>query len=196
MNADGVAGGRARLAATLPAGILGVVFACDLLRDHRVRSRALVGVLDEIAHLATTGLILLSARDVRWLRERHGYVRVALAATVLIDVDHLRPPAGSASVFRGGRSVTHSMTTVAAVLLGTAAAPPVWRRRLVAAASGLALHFGRDVATGHGLMLWWPIRRHAVKVHYGYYAAACLGAAAAAGARLRAHASVGRASVT
>ena len=170
----------------LPAGLLAVVFACDLLRDHKVRSRAVIGALDEIAHVATTALVLLAVRDFTWLRERRADVGVALASTVLIDLDHLRPPTGSSSVFRGGRPFTHSITTAGVALLGSGVAPTTtWRRRLTSAAAGLALHFGRDVATGRGLKLWWPVSKEPVKVHYGYYAIACSGAAASAVIRLQ-----------
>ena len=185
MTAQGAA--ATRPGPTVPAGLLAVVFACDLLRDHKVQSRAVIGALDEIAHVATTSLVLLAVRDVIWLRERSADVRVALASTVLIDLDHLRPPSGSSSVFRGGRSSTHSITTVGAALLGAGVAPTAtWKRRLTSAAAGLALHIGRDVATGRGLMLWWPVSKEPVKVHYGYYAIACFGAAASAFFRLRA----------
>ncbi len=168
-----------------PPGLLAAVFACDLLRDHRVRSRAVTGVLDEVAHLSTTGLALLALRDRAWLERRRGDVAVALAASVLVDLDHVRLPVGSASVVGGGRSIAHSVTSVAAALLVSAAAPAPWDRRSSAAAAGLTLHFARDVATGYGLRLWWPVHRGVVKVHYGAYAAACTAAALAGVERLR-----------
>jgi inner membrane protein len=170
---------------TVPAAMLATVFACDLLRDRTVKSRALIGALDEVAHLATTSMVLLATRDPSWLRERRADVRAALASTVLIDMDHIRPPTGSSSVFRGGRPFTHSLATVVTALAGSGVAPTNrWKQRLAATATGLALHFGRDVATGRGMMLWWPVSSEAVKVHYCYYAVACVAAAVSAAVRM------------
>jgi inner membrane protein len=179
--------GRAtsRLITTTPVGLLAVVFTCDVLRDRKLTKRAAIGALDEVAHLATAAIVVFAVRELPWLRERKAHVCMVLASTVLIDLDHVRPPSGSASTLRGGRSRAHSMTTVLAALLGSTVAGARRRGHAMAAAIGLAIHLGRDVATGHGLMLWWPLSKHDVKVHYGYYAVACSAAMTSAVARLR-----------
>jgi inner membrane protein len=181
--------GRAtsHLITTIPVGLLAVVFTCDVLRDHKLTKRAAIGALDEVAHLATAALVLLAAREVTWLRESKARVCVVLASTVLIDLDHVRPPSESTSTLRGGRSRAHSVTTVVVALLGSAIAGARRTGHPLAAAVGLAVHLGRDVATGHGLMLWWPLSKDDVKVHYGYYAVACAAAMTSGVARLRSY---------
>ena len=78
---------------------------------------------------------------------------------MLIDIDHvplyITIPGLPDIAVDDGRPFTHSLSTVAA--LGALAA--AWRFRrasLAAAASGVGLHFVRDIATGQGLPVWWP----------------------------------------
>ena len=154
------------------------VLADDLLLSSREWSVPMLGLLDEPAHLTTAALLLASVGALRRTRP----VLVALAASVAIDVDHLPLYAG-APMGAAGRPPTHSLLTVA-TLAGVAL---LWKRRradLLASAAGVALHLVRDMATGPGVPLFWPVSRQAVLAPYPVYAAALVAAAAIAAARV------------
>lgn len=142
----------------------------------------MTGALDEPAHLATTALALAAAADPATLRRHRPVVLSALAATVLIDVDHLPMYAGIAELGRRGRPYSHSVTTVAALAV-IGAVLPRGRRVLSGAALGIGLHFLRDLGTGPGLPLWWPIRAGDVRVPYAGYLAGLAGLAGVATGR-------------
>jgi inner membrane protein len=156
------------------------VLADDLLISSRDWSVPALGLLDEPAHLATAALLIASVGALRRTRT----VLVTLAASVALDIDHL-PLYVGAPMGAAGRPPTHSLLTVAA--LGTAGLL-VKRHRtdLLAAATGVALHLVRDLATGPGVPLLWPISGHDITAPYGTYAALLVVAAAAATVRARA----------
>ena len=158
-----------------PAAVV-FVLADDLLLSSREWPMPVLALLDEPAHLATAALLLASVGALRRMRP----VLITLAASVAIDVDHLPLYAG-APMGAAGRPPTHSLLTVAAL---AGAGLLVKRRRgdLLACAAGVALHLVRDVATGPGVPLWWPLSPRAVQVPYAVYAAAL--AAGAAGVAL------------
>ena len=126
------------------------------------------GLLDETAHLATTGLALLAASALG-LRLTQQRCAVVLAASVLVDADHVPLYAGLPVAGAGGRPFTHGLWLVLVLLLAAAVAPRA-RRWLVPVAAGLLLHQLRDTATGPGLPWLWPVGG-ALVVPYPAYAA-------------------------
>ena len=138
-------------------------------------------VLDEPAHLLTAGLLLAAVLPGR----ARAVVPWALAGAVLIDLDHLPFYLwGALSTEGAGRPVTHSLATAAAL---AAAAAVVASRHLRTALSGFALgvglHLVRDLATGPGVPLWWPVEGAGVLVPHAWYALVLAVAAAVAGGR-------------
>lgn len=124
------------------------------------------GLLDEIAHAATT-LIVLWALGPRVCRR---FLLPALVASVAIDLDHIPAQVGYYFLTRGTpRPYTHSLLTILVVL--TLAA--VWRRRgslLLGVAIGLGIHFWRDMAESNaGVSLLWPFSDHAYALPHSPY---------------------------
>jgi hypothetical protein len=150
----------------VPRGAPIAAVASVLLLDavlERLPPHPLGGILDETAHLLTATVVLAV-----WPRPDAGFARGLAAGSVLIDVDHvpelwrritwLRP--------RGVRPRPHTLLTPALV----ARAPGRLAR---GAAVGLALHLGRDLATGRtGVALLWPLSRRAFSIRYRTYLAA------------------------
>src|SRR3954451_4407814 len=125
-----------------------------------------LGLIDEPAHLATAALVLLVLR----VRDRT-LAAAALVAAVAIDLDHLPQELGAGLLTEHTtRPVTHS---VAGLIVITAVAAAISRRRAVAAgvALGIAAHLLRDLATGGGVPLLWPLTNRAIVVPYVLYAA-------------------------
>jgi inner membrane protein len=160
------------------------VLVLDLALRH-VHGVAATGVLDEPAHLSTAGLALLACRPWNWLSRHRAESAVVLAASVLIDLDHVPLYAGVPHIASGGRPYSHSLTTVALLLVVALALPAGRRRWPAAGATGVALHLVRDLATGPGVTLFWPISSADVLVPYWVYAVVCVGLAAAATVRMR-----------
>jgi inner membrane protein len=123
------------------------------------------GPLDEAAHLATAGLGLMVVAcfiDV----PRRFYV-AALIASVAIDADHI--PVYLGLLNESQRPVTHSLTTV---LVFVVAAVVSRRHRAVLAgmATGLVLHFARDIAEGPpGVRILWPLQQTAWTASYWWF---------------------------
>ena len=149
-----------------PVLLAGVALAFDAA-DRRVPFNILgSGLLDEPAHLATAalGLLVLACLvDV----PRRFYV-AALIASVAIDLDHI--PLYLGLLGNGGqRPVTHSLSTVIVV----AVAAVISRRHravLAGVATGLVLHFARDIAEGPpGVRLLWPLQDTAWTASYWWF---------------------------
>jgi inner membrane protein len=99
---------------------------------------------------------------------------------VAIDVDHIPLYLiGGRFTVNGGRPPTPCLLLVL-LLVGIGLAGPRVRWAL-GAAIGVLLHFVRDVATGPGVPLFWPVSDAAVRTpHQGYlYAVAVLSLVAA-----------------
>ena len=150
------------------AGLAGIA-ALDAVRTARHWPVPLLAALDWPAHLATAGLVLaalprrLDPRMAAW----------ALAGSVAIDLDHIPLYLGfRAAVTEGGRPVTHSLTTAAALLGAAVASRGRLRTALAGLGEGVLLHFVRDIATGPGLPLLWPVRSRNVRIPYGMHLAA------------------------
>ncbi len=124
------------------------------------------GALDETAHLLTM-LIVLWALPPR-VRQRFGVP--ALAASVLIDLDHVPQYLGNRFLTEGTpRPYPHSLLTLAIVLLLALA----WTRRrdlFLGIALGLVIHFWRDLSeAGSGVALLWPLTNRSFSLSQGSY---------------------------
>jgi inner membrane protein len=149
-----------------PVLLAGMALAFDAA-DRRVPFNILgSGLLDEPAHLATAalGLLVLACLvDV----PRRFYV-AALIASVAIDLDHI--PVYLGLLGNGGqRPVTHSLSSVIVV----AVAAVISRRHravLAGVATGLVLHFARDIAEGPpGVRMLWPLQDTAWAASYWWF---------------------------
>jgi inner membrane protein len=161
---------------------LGGIGAVDtaLVREWPVPVTA---ALDWPAHLLTSALVL-SALPRRPHLEPALW---ALAGSVAIDIDHVPLYLGKTPVSGpGGRPASHSLTTP--VVLATAAllARGRLRTRLGGLAAGTLLHFVRDLGTGPGVPLLWPLRGASVRIPYAAHLAVLAAAAGAVAVRSRA----------
>jgi inner membrane protein len=124
------------------------------------------GPVDEVAHLCTAALgLLVLGRLVD--APRRFYV-AALIASVAIDLDHIPLYLGLLGNY-AQRPVTHSLATVV-VFSVAAAASRRHRAELSGAATGLVLHFARDIAEGSpGLRVVWPLLDRSWIVSYAWF---------------------------
>ncbi len=129
----------------------------------------MLGPLDWSAHIATA-LILLANLP---LSAGRTFATAALVAAMAIDVDHVPAYLGTDILTEGTpRPYTHSLTTV---MLSASAGALVSRRpRMIALgiAFGVFAHLLRDIATGDGVALLWPLTEAAVRIPFWIEAAA------------------------
>lgn len=162
---------------------LGAIGLLDLAARLRHWSTPVIGLLDEPAHLVTAALLMAALLP----RRARGVVPWALAGAVLIDLDHIPFYLwGALTTGDAGRPLTHSLITSA----GLALIAMLMRRRTRTAMTGLALgvlmHLVRDLGTGPGVPLWWPLSSAGVHVPYwAYFATMTLVAVLAAARRRR-----------
>lgn len=149
-----------------PALLAGVALGFEALNRRVPFGLLSTGPLDEVAHLATAALglmVLACLVDV----PRRFYV-AALVASVAIDLDHVPLYLGLLPD-NGQRPVTHSLTTVA-VFAGAAAVSRRHRAVLAGVATGLVLHFARDMAEGApGVRILWPLDGRAWIASYWWF---------------------------
>jgi hypothetical protein len=113
------------------------------------------GPVDEVAHLSTAalGLFVLA----RFIAAPRRFYVAALIASAAIDLDHIPLYLGLLGD-QAQRPVTHSLSTVA-VFVAAAAAGRRHRAMLAGVATGLVLHFARDIAEGSpGVLVFWPLQ--------------------------------------
>ena len=166
--------------------LLTVVICLDLLWSGIADSTGTVayGLVDVPAHLAVCALALLafSALARRWPSRR--FALAALLASVAIDVDHLPGQLGWQGL-EGSlpRPYTHSMLPIAALAaLAVASRRPARREIWAGIGFGITAHLLRDVATGPGVSLGWPLWSDPVVLPYVFFVAALAGFAAAVAA--------------
>jgi inner membrane protein len=162
-----------------------VVLAVDTALALLPEPLVVLALLDWTAHVATA-LVALAA-----LRRRlpAPFVVATLLGASLIDLDHLPAQLGSSWLTAGTpRPYTHSLATVAVLGLAAAVAATIAARGrsargarasarrarpvLAGLAFGVLAHLLRDLGTGPGVPLLWPLTRHAVAVPYSAYLAA------------------------
>jgi LexA-binding, inner membrane-associated putative hydrolase len=124
------------------------------------------GPVDEVAHLCTAALGLLVLAT--FLHAPRRFYVAALIASVVIDLDHIPLYLGLLGN-EGQRPVTHSLSTVA-LFAAAAAAGRRHRAVLAGVATGLVLHFARDIAEGHpGVLVFWPLQDTSWMVSYQWF---------------------------
>jgi len=139
---------------------------------------ALVGVVDWTGHIAT-GVVLIAL-----LTPARRMAAAILVFSVAIDIDHLPLELGS-NILMGAdtpRPYTHSLLTLLVVL---AAAGVLRSQVLLGAAIGLAGHFLRDLGTGDGIPLLWPLSDAGASIPFALYVGILTGLAAVAALRSR-----------
>jgi inner membrane protein len=160
---------------SLTLGLVGLVFGLDLLWSRiGVSSGSLAYALADVpGHLATCAIALVAFVRVvdSWPPVRSA--TAALVACIAIDVDHIPGYLGS-HLLAGTlpRPYGHSVLWVAAlVTLGLAARRRDVREISLGIAFGLSAHLLRDLATGPGVPLVWPISGAVVTLPYAVFAA-------------------------
>jgi membrane-bound metal-dependent hydrolase YbcI (DUF457 family) len=124
------------------------------------------GPVDEVAHLSTAALGLLVLA--RFIDAPRRFYVAALIASVAIDLDHIPLYLGLLGN-QAQRPVTHSLSTVA-VFAAAAAASRRHRAVLAGVATGLVLHFARDIAEGYpGVRVFWPLQDTSWMVSYRWF---------------------------
>ena len=124
------------------------------------------GPVDEVAHLSTAALGLLVLA--RFIDAPRRFYVAALIASVAIDVDHIPLYLGLLGN-QAHRPVTHSLSTVA-VFAAAAAVRRRHRAVLAGVATGLVLHFARDIAEGYpGVRVFWPLQDTSWMVGYRWF---------------------------
>jgi inner membrane protein len=99
---------------------------------------------------------------------------------VAIDVDHIPLYVwGGPIATGGGRPVAHSLATVVALLAVAVVAPRI-RTAMAGLAAGVHFHLVRDIATGPGIPLWWPLGPDSVLLPYRMYLCALIALSAVA----------------
>jgi inner membrane protein len=168
----------ARVPIMPPVAALGVLIV-DLVISGNSLSIPVLGPLDEIGHLLTAAIILLALPLSGWR-----IAPWALLGAVAIDADHIPLYTFASDFSVGGRPPTHSLLTVLVLLSVAGSGPPAVRIPCAGLALGVCLHFVRDVSTGPGLPLIWPVSDVAVRWPYAAYTAILGLAMVAAIARL------------
>jgi inner membrane protein len=145
------------------------IVAIDALPALAPATDGFVGKLDDLAHVATAIIAVLLFRPGR------AFAAALVVASVAIDVDHVPHVLGWAVPNDGSGRPYHTLAVVA-LFLAVAAIAPRARTLAAGAAAGVAVHLLRDVATGPGVPLTWPISAAMVRLPYVVYA--CLVATA------------------
>ena len=160
--------------ARLALVLAGAVVAVDLLWSLVEGSTGSLayGLIAAPAHLATCVVALLAVTALAGRSLPPRFVTAALIASVAIDVDHIPGYLGS-HVLAGTlpRPYPHSLLLV----LLLAALGGVSRRRGVREVSlglafGVSVHLFRDLATGPGVPLLWPLSDGVASLPYAYFA--------------------------
>jgi inner membrane protein len=172
--------GTGTVGGAVPA--VAVIRALDAVLQARSWPVPVVALLDEPAHLLTAWVVLAAVPGSR----PRPWLPWALVGAVVIDVDHLPLYLSSADVAApGGRPYSHSLATLALLAVTAVVARPRLRTAVLGLATGVALHLVRDLATGPGVPLLWPLVDTGVRVPYVAYLAVLVAAAVSAAARDR-----------
>jgi inner membrane protein len=159
---------RHRLVRAAPAAGLSLILLIDGAQRAKSWPLPQLALLDESAHLATAALVLGAASRAVG-RPVWPWV---LIGSVAIDIDHLPGYLGvNGFAAYGGRPLSHSLAAVLALAMLGGVARPALRQPLVGLAGGVTLHLARDLATGPGAPLLWPLIPGNVRLPYPVYVA-------------------------
>ena len=177
--------GPARAVATrrvlAPLLALAGMCALDAVQAARAWPVPVVGLLDEPAHLLTAWLALAALGLGALPGTRSALLPWVLIGSVALDVDHVPLYLwGEPVAHQWSRPVTHGAVTVVVLLLVALPARARMRTAAVGLAAGVVLHLVRDVATGPGIPLLWPLDPMDVRLPYAAYLAVLVVAAALA----------------
>jgi membrane-bound metal-dependent hydrolase YbcI (DUF457 family) len=160
-------------------GLAGLIIALDALWTLAAGSTGTLayGLIDEPAHLATCAIAVsvLATTVSRPLPGR--FALAALLASVAIDLDHLPGYFGFDLLTVGSpRPYTHSLACgVVLVLVSLVVRRPGPRAACLGAAFGISTHLFRDLATGPGIPLLWPVADQSTQIPYVAFAATLAG---------------------
>lgn len=159
---------------TLAGALAGAVVVLDLLWSQFVGSTGHLAyaLVDEPAHLATCMVALLALAAFMPASPPRRFAAAALLASMAIDVDHIPGYLGS-HLLNGGlpRPYGHSALLVVAVVgVGWASRRRDVREVSLGVAFGISTHLFRDLATGPGVPLFWPISGDVVTFPYAIFA--------------------------
>jgi membrane-bound metal-dependent hydrolase YbcI (DUF457 family) len=159
---------------TLTTALAAAVVAADLLWDRLVGSTGSLayGLVDEPAHLATCVVALIALTALTGARPPARFVSAALIGSMAIDIDHIPGYLGWHGLAGSlPRPYTHSFVLVvvlAAVAWASRSRPA--RQVCLGLAFGVSSHLLRDLATGPGIPVGWPLVGGAARVPYIYLA--------------------------
>ncbi len=136
---------------------------------------ALTGLVDWTGHIAT-GVVLVAL-----LCPPRRMAAAIIVFSVVLDVDHIPLQLGSDILTAGTpRPYTHSLLTIVVVL---AIAGATRSQVALGAAIGIAGHLLRDVGTGDGVSLLWPLTDAVASIPFALYIGILTGLAAVAALR-------------
>jgi hypothetical protein len=156
---------------SLGLGLLVVIAASDVLVRNVPVPYVVLGIFDEICHVSTAAILLGGALQVTQWRPRAPFLVAALAASVLIDVDHVPLSWFSNAILTAGtpRPYPHALWFIAVLLIAARMCRGTESAALLAgAATGVGLHLMRDVATAPVAMLW-PATTPSFQIDYPWY---------------------------
>lgn len=130
-----------------------------------------VSNLDDLAHVAVAIIVVVL------VRARGAVAAALIVGGVAIDLDHVPGIAGWSVPNDGAGRPYHSLAVVA-LLLAVAVLAPRARGIAAGAAAGVAVHLWRDLSTGPGVPLVWPLSTAMVRLPYSVFACSVLAAAA------------------
>jgi inner membrane protein len=161
----------------LTAALVAAIFAADLFWGLVADSTGSLAyaLIDEPAHLATCAVALLALVAAGVPVSRRFAIAALLAGTA-IDIDHLPGYLGSHLLMASSmpRPYSHSILTVALLLALGLYLRGDRREFSFGLAFGVAAHLCRDLATGPGVPLLWPLSAAPISVSYAVYAAVLL----------------------
>ena len=137
------------------------------------RRTRLTGLVDEPAHLATFAIALFAAAAIRGPSLPVRFVIAALLASVAIDLDHIPGYLGwDGMTGTLPRPYTHGLLLVgASIAVASLSRSRACRQVFLGLAFGVSAHLLRDLATGPGVPLAWPLSSGVAAVPYPLYAA-------------------------
>jgi inner membrane protein len=157
----------------LAIALVGTVLALDLLWAVISDSTSSVAyvILDWPAHLATCLLLLMGLTAVSRSPRPAVFAAGAVVATFAIDADHIPNYLGWHGLTGGEpRPYPHSLLMVGVLMLIAGLSRGRLREATFGAAFGVGVHLLRDLATGPGVALLWPLSSAAVTVPYVIFA--------------------------